>query len=60
MEMQISNENNNDMKNNLIKDSEEHKRDVCIVRDFIFWAFQKSYQQQGKSFKETDRLETYN
>lgn len=36
---------------------EEHKLDATRVRDFVFWSFQKSYKQQGKSFRDTNNLE---
>ena len=55
----INSEANDEIKNALKQDLEEHKRDACVVRGFVFWAFQKSYQQQGKSFWDTDQLEIY-
>ena len=59
MEIQIKNESDPEIKKSLELDLQEHQKDASLVRDFIFWAFQKSYQQQGKSFRDTDQLELY-
>ena len=36
-----------------------HKEDANLVRDYIFWAFQKSYEQQCRPFRDTMNLEDW-
>ena len=59
LEIQIKNESDLETKKQLELDLKEHKKDASLVRDFIFWSFQKSYQQQGEDFRDTDQLELY-
>ena len=59
LEVQIKNEQDIKLKNDLKDDLKHHKKDASLVRDFVFWAFQKSYKQQGKPYRETDQLELY-
>jgi len=43
MEIDISKESNPEKKAQLQSLLDEHRRDAELVRDFIYWCFQKSY-----------------
>ena len=59
LEIDIEKETDPEKKTYLLNLLRAHKEDVNLVRDYIFWAFQKSYEQQGRSFRDTMNLENW-
>ena len=57
LEKWIAEENDPEKKKKLERYLDLHKRNAELCQDFMFWQFQKSYAQQGKTYQEWSHLE---